>query len=193
MVCVQRDAMERGNMIEIICYTGGSCGDLITALIDSKGAYFRNTTVMFAQDRLRFKKPHTFASDEEKDQYLNDIANKYKSIPSHDLQYHIKRGHNFIGITVQDLSVARWASTRFKELHRPHVWEEMSSVCGVTTVEDYAQIMIDFSNLVTQHTDRIITLESIKAGTVLQNPILKNAGKNLYQNWIDMQNGIFMS
>jgi hypothetical protein len=36
-------------------------------------------------------------------------------------------------------------------------------------------------------------LESIKAGTVLQNPILKNAGKNLYQNWIDMQNGIFMS
>jgi hypothetical protein len=69
----------------------------------------------------------------------------------------------------------------------------MIAVCRVTTVEDYAQIMIDFSNLVTQHTDRIITLESIRAGTVLQNPILKNAGKNLYQNWTDLQNGTFVS
>ena len=83
-------------MIDIVCYTGGSCGDLITALIDGKGAHFRNKAVMFEQDRLRFKKPHTFANDEEKDQYLNEIANKYRSIPSHDLQYHIKSGHDFI-------------------------------------------------------------------------------------------------
>lgn len=179
-------------MIEIICYAGGTCGDLITALIDSKGAYFRNKAVMFEQDRLRFKKPHTFANDEEKDQYLQDMAIKYQSVPSHDIQYHIKRKHNFIGITVQDLSVAKWAANRFKELHRPHVWAEMTSVCGVTTIEDYAQTMIDFSNIVTQHTDRIITLESIKNGTVLQNSTLKNASKHFYQNWSDLQNGVFI-
>jgi hypothetical protein len=93
---------------------------------------------------------------------------------------------------VQDLNVAKWAANRFKELHRPHVWTEMTAVCGISTVEDYAQTMIDFSNLVIQHTDRIITLESIKDGTVLHNPILKNAGKNLYQNWKDLQNGVFI-
>ena len=180
-------------MIEIICYAGGTCGDLITALIDSKGAHFRNNTVMFEQDRLRFKKPHTFANDDEKDQYLNETAHKYQSIPSHDLQYHVKRGHNFIGITVQDLSVARWAAKRFKELHRPHVWAEMTSVCGVTTIEDYAQTMIDFSNIVTQHTDKIVTLESIKAGTVLQNQLLSTGSKNFYQNWQDLQNGVFIT
>ena len=179
-------------MIDIVCYTGGSCGDLITALIDNKGAHFRNKAVMFEQDRLRFKKPHTFANDEEKDQYLDEMTNKYRSIPSHDMQYHIKREHNFIGITVQDLSVAKWAAKRFKELHRPHVWAEMTAVCGVNTVEDYAQTMIDFSNLVIQHTDRIITLESIQDGTVLQNSMLKNSSKNLYQNWQDLQNGIFI-
>ena len=179
-------------MIDIVCYTGGSCGDLITALIDNKGAHFRNKAVMFEQDRLRFKKPHTFANDEEKDQYLDEMTNKYRSIPSHDMQYHIKREHNFIGITVQDFSVAKWAAKRFKELHRPHVWAEMTAVCGVNTVEDYAQTMIDFSNLVIQHTDRIITLESIQDGTVLQNSILKNSSKNLYQNWQDLQNGIFI-
>lgn len=185
--------MERENMIEIICYAGGTCGDLITALIDSKGAYFQNTAVMFEQDRLRLKKPHTFANDEEKDQYLHDMALKYRSVPSHDIQYHIKRKHNFIGITVQDLNVAKWAAKRFKELHRPHVWAEMASACGVHSVEDYAQILIDFSNLLKQHTDRIITLESIKDGIVLQNSLLKNPIKNLYQNWTDLQNGTFIS
>jgi len=180
-------------MIEIICYAGGTCGDLITALIDSKGAYFQNTAVMFEQDRLRFKKLHTFANDEEKDQYLSEMTNKYKSVPSHDIQYHIKRKHNFIGITVKDFNIAIWAAKRFKELHRPHVWAEMASVCGVNSIEDYAQTMIDFSNIVIQHTDRIITLESIKNGVLLQNPILKNTSKNLYQNWSDLQNGTFVS
>ena len=142
---------------------------------------------------MRFKKPHTFANDEEKDQYLDDMTNKYRSIPSHDLQYHIKRGHDFIGITVQDLNVAKWAANRFKQLHRPHVWAEMTAVCGVSTIEDYAQTMIDFSNLVIQHTDRIITLESIKAGTVLQNQLLSTGNKNLYQNWQDLQNDVFIT
>lgn len=185
--------MERGNMIDIVCYAGGSCGDLITALIDGKGAYFRNKAVMFQQDRLRFKKPHTFSNDAEKDQYLDEMTNKYRSIPSHDMQYHIKRGHDFIGITVQDLNVAKWAASRFKELHRPHVWAEMTAVCGVSTIEDYAQTMIDFSNLVIQHTNKIITLESIKAGTVLQNQLLPTGNKNLYQNWQDLQNDVFIT
>ena len=179
-------------MIDIVCYTGGTCGDLITALIDSQGAYFQNKAVMFKQDRLRLKKPHMFANDDEKDQYLNEITNTYRSIPSHDIQYHINRGHDFIGITVQDLNVAKWAANRFKELHRPHVWAEMTAVCGVTTVEGYAQTMINFSNLVIQHTDKIITLESIKAGTVLQNQLLSTGSKNLYQNWQDLQNGRFI-
>ena len=174
-------------MIDIVCYTGGSCGDLITALIDGKGAYFRNKAVMFEQDRLRFKKPHTFANDEEKDQYLIEIANKYRSIPSHDLQYHIKSGHDFIGITVQDLNVAKWAANRFKELHRPHVWAEMAAACGANTVEAYAQMMLDFSNLVVAHTNKTITLESIRAGLALQNPILENANKDFYNTWLELQ------
>jgi hypothetical protein len=55
-------------------------------------------------------------------------------------------------------------------------------------------MMIDFSNLVVQHTDRIITLESIRDGTALQNPILKNTNKtNFYQNWLDLQNGVLIA
>jgi hypothetical protein len=173
--------------MKIICYTGGTCGDIITALFDSTDTSYQGNTVMIDADRSRFKKPHTFANDEQKDRYLEEMVTKYQSIPSHDLGYHVSRHHEFIGITVCDWAVALWAAQRFKDLHRPHVWTEMTAVCGAITVEDYAQLLIDFSNLIVQHTDKIITLESIQTGTALQNPILQNADKDFYKTWLEAQ------
>lgn len=186
MVCVQRNSLE-GGIIKIICYTGGTCGDVITALFDSTDTSYRANTVMIGADRSRFKKPHTFVNDEEKDQCLAEMTTKYQSIPSHDLDYHIRRQHEFIGITVQNWDMALWAAQRFKNLHRPHVWAEMTKSCGAKSIEDYAQIMIDFSNLVVQHTDKIVTLESIRAGTALQNLVLQNTDKDFYKIWLDLQ------
>jgi hypothetical protein len=54
-------------------------------------------------------------------------------------------------------------------------------------VEDYAKLLIDFSNLIVQHTDKIITLESIQTGNALQNPILQNANKDFYKTWLEAQ------
>jgi hypothetical protein len=68
----------------------------------------------------------------------------------------------------------------------------MVALCGADSVEGYAQMLIDFSNIVKQHTDRIVTLESICAGTALDNPLLKTANKNFYRNWLDLQNGVFI-
>jgi hypothetical protein len=46
---------------------------------------------------------------------------------------------------------------------------------------------LDFSNLVLTHTNKIVTLESIRAGTALQNPILQNTDKNFYNTWLKLQ------
>jgi hypothetical protein len=173
--------------MNIVCYTGGTCGDMISAIIDTTAATYRNTTVMHEPGRTRLKKPHLFKSDDEKDQYLIDAEKKYQSIPSHDLDYHIRKGHEFIGITVSDRDIALWAANRFKHLHRPHVWDEMTAMCGVNSIEGYAQIMIDFSNLIAQHTDKIITLESIYNGTALSNPILHDANETFYLDWLALQ------
>lgn len=183
--------------LTIVCYTGGACGDLITAMIDYRNAEFTpSKAVKHNVERQRLKKPHLFSSDEEKDQYLIDIAQHYNSIPSHDLDYHIRRGHKFISIIVDDMDVARWAAKRFKDLHRPHVWEEMARVCGASTVDDYAQILIHYSNMVKKHTTQLVSLESIKNKTavegleqVLGNPISKE-GRNVYRNWWNLQHGI---
>ena len=69
----------------------------------------------------------------------------------------------------------------------------MIAASGADSIEKYAQLMIDFSNMIVKHTDRIITLESIRAGTALQNQLLLTGSKNLYQNWQDLQNGVFIT
>ena len=181
--------------LKIICYTGGTCGDLIAAMIDSTDTEFESSTVMHVQHRQRLKKPHTFANDEEKDQYIQEIAGQYCSIPSHDLAYHVRRSHGFISITVQDFNVAMWAARRFRGLHRPHVWQEMQTACGASSTEDYAQLLIDYSNMVVNHTMDVVKLEDIRNGHALD--ALSKLGinsqhKNLYHNWLDLQNHTFI-
>jgi hypothetical protein len=179
--------------LKIVCYTGGTCGDLITAMIDNRDATFYFKAVMHDKQRQRLKKPLSFANDEEKDVYLQQISEQYKSIPSHDLDYHVKRKHDFISITVEDPKVALWAATRFKNLHRPHVWQEMQQACGAATVEDYAEILMQYSNMVRQHTDKVIPLESIHKGGAIKEleSVLSiqvdRPRQNLYYNWLNLQ------
>jgi len=177
--------------LKIVCYTGGTCGDLIAAMIDKTHARFQNATVIHSDDRRRLKKPHIFANDEEKDQYITEISTQYQSIPSHDLDYHVRRSHEFIAITVQDFKIAMWAAGRFRGLHRPHVWQEMQTVCGAATIEDYAQILIDYSNMVVNHHCNVVKLEDILAGNAVN--ALKKLGiihpdQDLYDKWLALQN-----
>jgi hypothetical protein len=90
--------------------------------------------------------------------------------------------------------VALATAHRFKNLHRPTVWDEMSKVSGVNTVEDYAQMLIDYSNMVSLHTDQLVALESIQRGNVINDlermlKITLNAtSQNLYTKWLKLQN-----
>ena len=168
----------------IICYTGGTCGDLITSLIDSRE---------LTAERTRLKKPHTFSTIEEKDQYLIDMQ-QYDSIPSHDLEYHKLRNHKFIGVRVQDFNIALWAAIRFRAIHRPHVWKEMGKVCGATTINDYAQTIIDFGNYISTATNAILMLEDILCGKAIEKlqsigeiKIAHNA-EDVYNTWLNKNN-----
>jgi len=181
-------------MIDIVYYMGGACGDLIAALIDNTGVEIHNGAVLHTEDRRRLKKPHTFATDEDKDSYIELVSQKYRSIPSHDLEYHIKRQHNFIAVIVNDNDVAKWAATRFKHLHNDSVWASMSDMCGAKSVEDYAQMLIDNGNLAKKHTSRIINLENVLNGDAiksLQDIGIKDCSENIYKNWLDLQKGLF--
>lgn len=181
---------------KIVCYTGGTCGDLVSALIDPSNAIlnFSNGTVQHSEARQRLKKPHLFSNSIDKDTYIQTIGQQYHSIPSHDLNYHVERKHEFISVTVKDFGLAMWAAERFRNCHRPHVWEEMTKVCGVDDIAGYAQILVDFSNMVAQHTNNVVELEDIATGQAvitLENILstdLPLANKQFYQDWLAIQN-----
>jgi hypothetical protein len=160
----------------IVCFTGGTAGDIISRIIDSSE---------LSADRQRLKKPHLFSCDEEKDQYINNSI--WGSLPSHDFEYHRARQHGILGIRCRDTPTALWAASRFKAKHLPRVWKEMSQSCGATTIEQYAQMIIDFGNMIANYTDNVLYLDRIIAGHAVED--LKTLGlpvpgAELYKEWL---------
>ena len=160
----------------IICYTGGTAGDIISRIIDPSE---------LSADRQRLKKPHLFSCDQEKDQYITNSI--WASLPSHDFEYHRSRQHGILGICCRDTSTALWAASRFKAQHRPHVWEEMSRACGANTIEQYAQMIIDFGNMIANYTNNVLYLDRIIAGHAVTDLLeldIPVIGKDLYTEWL---------
>ena len=177
----------------IVCYTGGTCGDLLSALIDPSGAQItENGTVHHLATRVRLKKPHLFVSDADKDRYLESVS--HASVSSHDTDYHVRRRHPFIGVQARGDHTALWAAERFRKLHRPHVWQEMQSRCGARNTGDYAQTIMDYGRMIADQTQTIIMLEDIISGSAVD--ILTQdlglsvceAAKELYKKWLSVQN-----
>jgi hypothetical protein len=177
-------------MLNIVCFMGGTAGDLVTALLDSSGVIVSPFSAEVPAMRTQLKKPHLFRSNDEKD-ILVAIANT--SISSHDYAYHLDRQHKILCVVVTDLESALWAATRFKELHRDHVWAEMSAKCGATTITEYAQMYIDFSIAVKENPNAlIIDLKDLLSGNLLNCikelniPLADNAAE-LYNIWLNKE------
>lgn len=178
------------NQLIIVCYNGGACGDLITALIDSRDSEIDRGAVQLDSQRQLLKNPHLFHTDAEKDHYLSLVAQHYSSISSHDFEYHKKRRHDIVTVEVDTLEVAVWASTRFKQLHRPHVWNRMTAACGAQSIQEYAQAMMNFSKMAADYAQYRIKLSDIVGGNALlvmqswPNIALDSSATETYGNWL---------
>lgn len=181
-----------------VVYMGGCCGDLITTLLDPTGAKidlaFKKMSL--PMDRQQLKKYHLFKNDSEKDLYFNEVQQKYTSIPSHDIDYHTLREHWFVGISVKDRRTADWAARRFKNAHRPEVWESVKKSNSINTVEEYADLMLHYSRMIETKTPNILMLEDIRKGHAIEalesliDRTFDKKSQNIYINWHDMINGV---
>jgi hypothetical protein len=184
-----------------VVYMGGCCGDLITGMLDLRDVGFdiAGSKMRMPLERQRLKQPYTFASDQEKDHYLQHISLEYTSVPSHDLEYHVSRAHWFLGIRVQDPDIARWAAQRFQQTHRPQVWHSVKKAWNIDNTEQYAQLLLDWSSKISAATPNILDLEDIVSGhivPVLEHHIgreLERHAVNCYRNWQHIQNGTFLA
>ena len=58
--------------INIVCYAGGTCGDILTSLIDPKGAVLNTSgSISLPADRSKLKKPHLLPEIQDKLDYIN--------------------------------------------------------------------------------------------------------------------------
>jgi hypothetical protein len=174
----------------VVCYMGGTYGDMVAGLINEDlKTDFIWQVARPNEEVSKLKKPHTFGSDQEKDEYINSISSEYKCILSHDQDYHFKRGHNVLGIVVTTMKSALRCAKRFRAAHRAHVWKEMMDRCGAKTIEEYAEMMLHYSSAIEKQSKWIISTDEIQDGRVLER-ITQITGKSLtkstqnsYKNW----------
>jgi len=180
-----------------VVYMGGTAGDLVASMID-----WQDSRLEMLQDRMelplhrqQLKKPHTFASDEEKDQYVREMSQRYRSLPSHDLDYHLKRQHRVIGIAVETPEMAQKAALRFKRSHRARVWESVCQGFGIETTRQYADLVLNYSSVIKEKVNVVITMEDIINGNLLRD-LSSNFGigfsqKDIhrYNTWMNLING----
>jgi hypothetical protein len=173
-------------MTDIICFMGGACGDIVVASLDPTDTQINGNRISMPLHRQLLKKPHLYRTSEDKDVYLDFIGRHYRSVPSHNTEYHIEQKHNFYSITVDDMSVAQWAAQRFKDLHQPKVWDEMTRVINCNSVEDYANFLKNYSGVVKGKAN-IIRLEDIIGGNLANYIEVDQNGKDMYYNWLNTQ------
>ena len=81
--------------MDIVLYMGGCCGDIITGLIDTKGVSITSDArCAVLKERARLKRGFEFENDAERDTYIQASSLHWKSLPSHDTEYHIRKQHD---------------------------------------------------------------------------------------------------
>ena len=178
----------------IICFAGGTAGDIVTALVDNKNCEINKNSgsVKIPKDRSLLKKPHLFLNNQQKTDYIEDMNKKYSSIPSHDLDYHLAEGHTFIGIICQNEKLRLMASKRFKDLHKSKIWKEMSDVSSSETVKQYADDIFHMSKKMLDSKNYCIELSDIINGNLINvlnknNIKIEEENKLFYKEWLDHQ------
>jgi hypothetical protein len=160
----------------IVCYVGGTAGDVISQILDPSELTLH---------RQKLKKPHLFANDQEKNLFLE--TSNFASVPSHDFEYHSNYNHKLLGIVCRYRSDSLWAAHRFKKLHRPQVWKEMTTFCGADTEEAYAQAILDFGNMLANYTSNVLYLDDVINGCAidrLHELGYQTPGEYKYKKWL---------
>jgi hypothetical protein len=175
--------------MDIICYIGGTCGDLVTSVIDSTDSKLDGSKIYTMLSRSKLKSSLFLNSEIEQLNYIKEMESKYLSIPSHKIDLHIKYKHPYITIFTENYDLALWCANRYKNLNKPDVWENMTKINN-DTIESYAQTIIQTCNYSVSHTDRVITLEDILSGNLLSRLsqyVNTPLNEKLYEEWLSRQ------
>jgi hypothetical protein len=166
--------------MKIIVYPPGAGGNLVSAVVDNKLYYYTGVHFETYRKKLRMKTYIDSMSDIDRDNYMIEMSSKYLSVPSHVIEYHINRKHDFILIApVTDIEI-KWCIDRFAKIH--------------PTLKDLVQNSEDgfkaFVENGKQHTDKVITVEEIYSGKLLERLkeyVTTPLNEELYYTWLESE------
>ena len=173
--------------MDIICYAGGTCGDIVASVIDSTDSQLEGSRIQTSMTRSKLKSWLHGMSEAELLGYIESMKLCYLSIPSHRIDFHLKHKHDYITTYADSYELAHWCATRFKNLHPPVVWQKLMNG---GTVEDYANIILNTSSHMAEHTDKVISLRDILDGNLLDSLskyIKTPLNQDLYFSWLAKQ------
>jgi len=176
----------------IVCYAGGTAGDLMTAVIDNTDCSYDSSKnkLKIGKERSLMKKFYLFKERNDKINYIKNIFQTFKSLPSHDVDFHTRyKEFNTLGITCFDEKLRFLSSKRFKILHSEKVWESLQEVSLASTIEEYSNNIFEISKKIQDNFIHIDLLEVLKGDLI--NFLEKNnfkisaESKSLYNKWLE--------
>jgi len=165
--------------MEIILYPGGACGNLVCTMIDDTDCIFTGNHFEPSRDRVMFRRKVTDTlTSVAKDEYLELMKAKYKSIPSHAYEYHIERNHSYILVAPLTDDEIDWTTRRFYKIH---------PVFASTPIEQRYSYVKEFVESSVKHTDRIISISDVLSGNlvdILKRYVTTPLNEDLYFKWL---------
>ena len=166
------------NLPHIILYQGGSGGDMLSAIIDNRDYYFDGNLFRlhnFDRIKLRNRKYVKGMTDIDRDMYIQETT--YKSLASHQLNYHIDRKHRYIHIDCSDPMMAKWIINRFHKLYDGEDWYQRTQPDSI----------LNWAKRASEHAYLNIDLRDILNGKLIE--ILKPhvdtpLNSVLYESWL---------
>ncbi len=141
-----------------VVYPPGSCGNMVSAVIDSTGLISGYRHVTFESDKLKLlqQQYRDAMTDSDRDEYVQYISEKYLSVPSHSFEYHVKRKHDFIFLLPNNIETIEWTIQRIQDI-LPDT-NEYLTLSFVTNIINFCK----------PHANKIIYVEDILEGKLIE-------------------------
>lgn len=174
--------------IDIVAYTGGSCGEMVTAVIDPTGYHFNGRyleLLKYDRSKLKNREWDFSLSNIDRDNAINELALKYRSLPSHKLDYHAFRKHDVIFIDATQPGMEEWVFNRINDIHsgKHKQWLNLEK-----DKESYINNFYPSQQFLLPIAKRIIKLRDILEGKlidVLKTYVATPLNEALYYTWLD--------
>ena len=171
--------------MHIILYQAGGCGNMVSSVIDSTGSLLLSTGhIVFDSKRIILQQEFYVnqLTDEDRDRML--LNGNFKSIPSHLVDYHITRKHDFIFIDCDDPKYIDWVCARFNYIYELHNKNQPE-------IKIKSEYVKEVTAKATPHTNKIIPISDILEGRLIETLskyVDTPLNVDLYNKWLEMIN-----